>query len=196
MKEAWLRTRRYFWAAVGLFVLAALGGWLLPAAFPAQAGQFTDLINSKLAPLLRRIEETGPGGGVLVIFLNNLRAAALTVALGFTLVFPAISMGLNGFVVGFVLSAALSTHQLTPLQTLAVILPHGIFELPALFLATALGWRIGAAFWREVLGRPKPGPGRLAGDLGRLGLLVLGLLGLAAIVEIYVSGSFSPRPLS
>ena len=195
MKEAWLRTRKYFWAAIGLFVLTAAAGWLLPAAFPAQAGQLADLINSKLAPLLRRIRETGPGGGVLVIFLNNLRSAVLTVVLGFTLIFPAISMGVNGFIVGFVLSTALSTHQLTPLQTLAVILPHGIFELPALFLATALGWRIGVAFWRRVIGRPRTESERLVGDLGRLGLVVLGLLGLAAIMEIYVSGSFSPRPL-
>ena len=149
----------------------------------------------ELAPLLRRIRETGPGGGVLVIFLNNLRSAVLTVVLGFTLIFPAISMGVNGFIVGFVLSTALSTHQLTPLQTLAVILPHGIFELPALFLATALGWRIGVASWRRVIGRPRTESERLVGDLGRLGLVVLGLLGLAAIMEIYVSGSFSPRPL-
>ena len=103
-------------------------------------------------------------------------------------------MGVNGFM-AFVLSTALSTHQLTPLQTLAVILPHGIFELPALFLAAALGWRIGVVFSRRVIGRPGTEPGRLIGDLGRLGLVVLGLLGLAAIMEMYVSSAFSPRPL-
>lgn len=195
MREAWLRTRYHFWAAAGLFAAAAAAGWLLPAFFPEQARQLAELVNTRLAPLLRRVEEAGPEGGVLVIFLNNLRAAALTVGLGFTLVFPAVSMGMNGFVAGFVLSAALAARQLTPLQMLAVILPHGIFELPALFLATALGWRIGGAFWRGVLGRPRPGAGRLAGDLGRLGLLVLGLLVLAAIVEIYVSAALSPRPM-
>ena len=197
MREAWQRTRPYFLGAVAIFVLGLILGWSLPYLPGNLGGQLQEKITAvtaaKFAPILRRIREAGPVGGVLIVLANNARAAALTVALGVTLIFPALSIFTNGIVAGFVLSSGVADNRLSLLRALGSVLPHGIFELPALFLAAALGCRFGLALWRRLLGRPVPD--RLAGDLGRLGLLTLVLLAVAAVVEIFVSSAFSPRPL-
>ncbi|MGE5528635.1 MAG: stage II sporulation protein M [Patescibacteria group bacterium] len=189
MIHAWRRARGYFWLGAAVFFAGIVLGALLPALSPGLTRGMLDLMAQKFGPILKQIGELGPAGGVLVIFANNLRAALVTMAAGFTLILPAVALFLNGLLVGLTAvrgRAALGGFLLT-------VLPHGVLELPALFLASALGWRMGAVFWREVLGRFRSGELReLLGDLKRLGPVLLALLAAASLIEILVSAWLAP----
>lgn len=73
----------------------------------------------------------------LALFGNNLRAMVMTVLYGFIpfLYLPALSLGLNAALIGML--AALIDGQW--LLLLAGLVPHGIFEVPALLLSLAAG---------------------------------------------------------
>ena len=114
----------------------------------------------------------------LALFGNNLRAMVMTVLYGFIpfLYLPALSLGLNAAIIGML--AALMDGQW--LLLLAGLVPHGIFEVPALLLSLAAG----LCLCRNGKGMMKP----LLLDLLRVvGLLVVPLLALAAVMEAYVT---------
>ncbi len=77
------------------------------------------------------------------IFWNNVRAAFVGMIGGIAFGLIPVGIGImNGLVLGYV--GALVTAEVG-LSSLWRLLPHGIFELPALFLALALGLRLGVA---------------------------------------------------
>lgn len=77
------------------------------------------------------------------IFLNNVRAAFVGVLGGILFGFIPLGIALmNGAVLGYV-GALVSAEE--GFGAMWRLLPHGIFELPALFFALALGMRLGVA---------------------------------------------------
>jgi uncharacterized membrane protein SpoIIM required for sporulation len=90
--------------------------------------------------------------GVLFFFKHNLKVA-------FLLWTGAITLGtttlVNLFSNGFILGSAVKTvaNQLELTETLSLILPHGIFEIPALIIAGAAGFKIPYELLRFVLGK-------------------------------------------
>jgi stage II sporulation protein M len=85
---------------------------------------------------------------VLFIFIRNSFSAALSIGLGFLLgIIPLIGAVTNGILFGTLISLLIGAGNAWALLTL---LPHGIFELPAVFFAWGLGlWR-GAWFFQKV----------------------------------------------
>ena len=75
------------------------------------------------------------------IFLNNLRTSFFLTVLGIIFFIPILINVMNGLIVGIILKEKIS--QGASPSIILSLLPHGIFELPAIFLATALGLRIG-----------------------------------------------------
>lgn len=74
------------------------------------------------------------------IFLNNLQASAIAYYLGLLFaIVPLFIIFANGLIIGLILP--LSEQPL--FQTILKLIPHGVFELPAIFLAVALGIRLG-----------------------------------------------------
>jgi ABC-type transport system involved in multi-copper enzyme maturation permease subunit len=124
------------------------------------------------------------------IFSSNVRSLALftlggLISFGAAAVIPLfLAVGIIGFVVGGGFAQGMN-----PAVFLALFWPHGILELPAALIATAVGLRVGAG----VLAPPQ---GFSLGDtlLQRLAdflkvfiLLVMPLLLVAAFVEFYVT---------
>jgi uncharacterized membrane protein SpoIIM required for sporulation len=125
------------------------------------------------------------------LFLFNVRATVLFLLAGlisfatFGVVLFMVNMALMGGVLG-----AASLIHLSPLTVFAVaILPHGMFEITAVCLATAAVLKLGA-----VLVTPQPD--RSLGEVFLLSLadwfrvfigLVAPLLAVAAVVEVYVT---------
>lgn len=69
---------------------------------------------------------------VVAIFLQNASSAFLAIAFGFVLgLIPALGAFFNGIVLGAII-------HLDPLH-IVMIIPHGLFELPAVFIAWGLG---------------------------------------------------------
>src|SRR5690606_33222747 len=98
-------------------------------------GQIRDQIEQSDTPTLTAI---------MVIFLNNVRAVLVMMILGIFLgLFPVFSMLFNGVLIGFTLrlqeAADLSLMDLI----FRGLLPHGILELPAIFIAAGYGLRLG-----------------------------------------------------
>lgn len=76
----------------------------------------------------------------LGLLSNNVRACALTMVYGLIpfLHLPAMALGVNAMLLG-VLAAWYVTEGISMAGYLAAVVPHGVFELPALVLAFAMG---------------------------------------------------------
>lgn len=122
----------------------------------------------------------------LALFGNNLRAMVLSTLYGFIpfLYLPALSMGVNAILLGMVASSVNGQWLLLA----AGILPHGIFELPALCLSLAAGLCLCQNINRYIRKNEKGVMTPLLLNILRVtGLVVVPLLVIAAITESYVT---------
>ena len=163
-----------------LLVLAYAAGRLFPDIPVTVISAFNeDIAGSGI------VQEDG-SFNVLALFTNNLRAMVLGVLYGFIpfLYLPALALGVNAAILGML--ASLIDGQWLLLA--AGILPHGIFELPALFLSLAAGLclckNINVYIRKNEKGVMKP---LLLNILRVVALLVLPLLVIAAVMETYVT---------
>ncbi|MHC1635835.1 MAG: stage II sporulation protein M [Candidatus Methanospirareceae archaeon] len=109
----------------------------------------------------------------VIIFLNNFSKCLLNVLLGPLIgIFPLMSTLVNGSLIGYFIKDR-------GFIVLLMILPHGIFEIPAFLLSAAAGLRIG----REVLKKRRRLLREFEGGFYILFYIVLPLLFLAAIIE-------------
>ncbi len=163
-----------------LVVLAYIAGRLFPDIPVTVIGAFNEVVAGSGI-----VQEDG-SFDVLALFGNNLRAMVLSILYGFIpfLYLPALSMGVNAAIIGML--AAMIDGQWLLLA--AGILPHGIFELPALFLSLAAGLclcrNINVYIRKNEKGIMKP---LLLNILRVVVLLVVPLLVLAAVAETYVT---------
>ena len=180
--------RRWFAGAVALFFAGVLLGFAAAASEPAR-------VMAQLTPvlvLLRSIgEEVNASGSpvhrALVIYQNNLVSAMRMMAGGIVVgLLPAAGSLVNGVLLGIVvgLGSRLSPLASSPGLFLLSILPHGVFELPALWLGGAWGMRLGLKWLApDALGRRKAVLGRSAIEAAQVFALVAALLLVAAFVE-------------
>ena len=81
------------------------------------------------------------------IFFNNLQSSFFGMISGiFVGIFPAFFAVFNGYILGFV--ASLTTES-DGIGVLWRILPHGIFELPAVFIVLGFGFKIGKTIFQN-----------------------------------------------
>jgi stage II sporulation protein M len=75
------------------------------------------------------------------IFLKNLLVVVMCVALGYLTrgMVPFLVCATNGVIIGAVCTLLVTHNAGSVLMVLSAILPHGIIELPAIFLACAIG---------------------------------------------------------
>lgn len=161
----------YIYLAIGLFLAAALVTFVFPSKFV-----FLD-------ELLREIAQKVSGLNlyelIVYIFQNNFSAALFSVLLGVLLgVFPIMNSISNGAILGYVFARVFQSEGLFALWR---ILPHGIFELPAIFISFGLGIKLG--FFVFAKDNKNELLYRLDRSLKVLVFVVLPLLIIAAIVE-------------
>jgi uncharacterized membrane protein SpoIIM required for sporulation len=162
-----LRTvKAYVFLAAALFLVGALIGMLLPEVSRAQIAvfkEFAEGFKDKSAPAL-----------VLAIFLNNLGASALALLAGGLLgLVPLIAALVNGMLLGgFLLFAPDLVWR---------ILPHGLLELPAVFISWGVGMWVG--LWVLQPGRLRALKERLHKGMRIFIVLVLPMLVVAALIE-------------
>lgn len=178
LRLGWREHRRYVGLsallfAVGLGLGAALVGRFDLFAWLGLEG-FGDVVPAELT--------------VAGLWLNNARALLVMVAGALTGgLLTAFGLVFNGVVLGYV---GLPIAERLGVGFVAVgVLPHGIVELPALFLGAAVALRIVTNAGRRLAGSRDAVLGR-SGWL-RAGLLVavaLGMLAVAAVIEVHVTG--------
>ncbi len=126
---------------------------------------------------------------LLALFGNNLRATLVSVLYGFIpfIYLTALALGMNALILG-----VLAAYYINSGTSLAIyfagIVPHGIFELPALLLAFAMGLMLCKRITQFVRKNTKGIMVPLLKNCARAYLMhVLPLLTVAAVVEVYVT---------
>jgi uncharacterized membrane protein SpoIIM required for sporulation/ABC-type transport system involved in multi-copper enzyme maturation permease subunit len=187
--RAILRRSRLALVAVSLgLVLAAYVGYVLAARYPFPPDMLRQEISAEAF-----IQSQNLGLFSLTawdVFVHNVRvlvAAALLAVFSFGTLAIALLM-LPLAVIFFLLVQAAPIYN-PVLFFVAGVLPHGVLELPAAIIATALAVRLGATFISPPRGMTV-GEGWLwaLADFFKVFLaLVLPLLALAAVLEVYVT---------
>jgi stage II sporulation protein M len=175
-------SQRYIYVVIGLFVVSAVLGYV----FSSRLG----FIDKFLRDLLLQTQDMGGFELTFFILQNNLMSGFLSFVLGiFFGVFPLITTLTNGVVLGYVFSR---TVEIVGVFELWRILPHGIFELPAIFIALGIGLRFGGAIFSGKRGYVKE---QFYKGINVFLMIVLPLLIVAAIIEgiliaLFISGRF------
>ena|SRR3972149_4548132 len=147
--ESWnylKESRKFIYAVVILFLVSFLVGFFVPAP-----EKITELIRSFVEKLLKETEGMSQFELMRFIFLNNLKSSFSGIVFGaFLGIFPIVSTMLNGYLVGFVSMVSAKSGGIFVLWKL---LPHGIFELPAVFISLGMGLKFGTfAFQKDKSG--------------------------------------------
>lgn len=136
LHQSWsyLKTCRIFVIAIALvFIVLMVFAFLFSSFF-----SFLDIF---LQELIKKTEGLSAGGLIEFILLNNARSAFFGIFLGIALgVFPVLHAIANGSILGYVFARV---YQVSGFADFWRILPHGIFELPAIFIALGLGLKLG-----------------------------------------------------
>ena len=163
---------------VPLFIAFIVAGFLLPK--PLQEG-FTETLGRQFEPVL----SLPPVLLMIMIFLNNVLKCLAAMLLGvFFGVAPILFVAANGLVIGLVSSSFASVRG--PLATAAAILPHGVIEIPAFIISSAIGLRLGMKFYRRIRGEHSLGAELVTALLFFFVYLVPAFL-VAAFIEAYVT---------
>jgi uncharacterized membrane protein SpoIIM required for sporulation len=133
----------YLIASTSLFLGAVLLSFIFTAVSPDNASAF---MPQELIDGINNFSDTGRKWDSAIqsssIMTNNIQVGFLAFALGVTLgVGTCYIMILNGFILGG--AAALALNKGISVQFWALILPHGVFELFAIFVCGASGLLIG-----------------------------------------------------
>nr|WP_325194949.1 stage II sporulation protein M [uncultured Oscillibacter sp.] len=174
-------------SAIAFFTLAVLA-FIICLALPDLRQRLVDYTLSMMGGL--DIQDQSGTLSAPALLSNNIRACVFTMMYGLIpfLLLPALSLGVNAMLLG-VLGAWYVSEGVSPLVYLAAVIPHGIFELPALILAFATGLYVCGQVTRLCRGNKE---GLHVWDclllMSRVLLLVLlPLLAAAAVVEAYVT---------
>lgn len=174
-KQSWnyvAASWRYIFFIIVVFFLSAIFG----AVFHERLNYILDV--------LREIAATTSGLNfwqlVIFIFFNNLRAALFGMLGGiFFGIFPFFNAMTNGIVLGFVLQ---KVGEKAGILEFWRVLPHGIFELPAIFISLGLGVRIGMFIFSKNL--RKSFVFEVKNGFQAFLFIILPLLMAAAIIEV------------
>lgn len=185
-----LRTdfRKVFIGCLLAMALAIILGFVVGSLSP-------ETVNTVLEQFMAMVEDAGimdSDGNIspFGLLTNNWSAMLLAVVYGFVpfLFLPAISIVSNGLLIGL-LAAWYHGNGISMGLYLAGILPHGIFELPALVIAAACGVCLCRNMSRIVTSSPRRVPMvELLSNLLRVLLfLVMPMTVVAAFLEAYVT---------
>lgn len=158
--------KRPFWLCTLAFLLLCAGSYALLGRYAAQAAEI-------YASFARMVEDSGladAAGNIqaLGLFANNLRAAGMGLLAGMVpfIFLPALVLLVNAAVIGAVLAFTGGMGADVGSLILRGILPHGVFELPAVLLSCAMGLCLCRTVTAQV--RRRPGTPRIEEELRRL----------------------------
>lgn len=135
-------SRNFIYAIIIIFFLFSFIGFFTPT--PEIIEQ---QILKFIQELLERTQDMSQGDLITFILLNNLQSSFTGMIFGFFLgIFPMLAVITNGYLLGFVASESVKVEGVLILWRL---LPHGIFELPAIFISLGLGLKLGTFIFQR-----------------------------------------------
>ena len=180
----------YISASLTLFAAGMVLGLVVVYRIPGLADRFADT----LANFVQMFSAMPPWKLVGAIFINNAVKTLLAILLGTVLgLAPGIFLLANGVALGVALSLSIQARGVW--LSILAILPHGVLELPAVFLGTSIGLLLGMQTIKRLRGRSEtPMPSELGPAVRFYCTVIVPLLLLAALVEVFVTAAIvSPR---
>ncbi len=173
--------RGYILFAVALFALTTMMGYFAAEIDPEMAASWT-----KELEMLKWIMNQPPILIMIIIFLKNLLSCAMAILLGLGLgLVPLLVVTSNGFLLGIVSYGVIQKAGV--LYLLAGILPHGIIELPTVFLSIAIGFRLGHLLIFTLLREEADLSGETRIAVHFLLRWIMPLLLVAAAIETFIT---------
>ena len=172
-----VESRNFVYSIVGIFLAFSLLSYFVhpPESVSRQIIDF-------IMELLERTKDMNQRELIGFIFLNNLQSSFFGMILGIFFGIPSVMVALiNGYLLGFVANLVVGSEGILSLLRL---FPHGIFELPAVFVSLGMGLKIGSFVFREK--RLKCLKDYMSNSARVFFFVVIPLLLTAAIIE----GSF------
>ena len=135
-------SKNFIYATILIFFITFLFGFFV---------SLPELITNQILEFIQELLEKTRGMSQFeltrFIFLNNLQSSFVVLVFGMVLgIYPLMATIANGFILGFVASIAVSSEGFFILWR---IFPHGIFELPAIFISFGLGLKIGTFIFQK-----------------------------------------------
>jgi stage II sporulation protein M len=165
-------SREYVFVAIAVFILATVVG----AVFRENLA----FIEPYLRELLDKTSGLNTFEMIFFILQNNSQTSFIALISGAVFgIFPLVSDVINGVVLGYVLAMV---SEAAGVWSVWRILPHGIFELPAIFISFGMGIKLGFSLFlrKESVREFKR---RFYNSVNVFLMIVLPLLIVAAIIE-------------
>lgn len=170
----------YVAVVVGVFVLFFMFGFIFPYIAPPELlNPILDQIRELIEQIIKETEGKGFVEMWAFIFWNNVSIAFFAAMFGFFFaIVPIFLLMSNGVMIGLI--SSLVTREVG-LFSLWRLLPHGVFEIPAIIISFAIGIKFGAFIFNKNIGETFFE--RLKGTFRVFFLIIVPLLVLAAIIE-------------
>ena len=165
----------YFIISITLFALISLIGFIFPIFFEEQ-------IIKIIEEIINQTQGLSPLELTRFIMLNNIKSAFFAMIFGIYLgLLPIAVIVLNAYVLGFISNKTVASEGIFILWRL---FPHGIFEIPAVLLSTAMGLNLGF-FLLTYQGKNKLEEflNQIKKSLITFTLVIIPLLVIAGIIE-------------
>ena len=134
----------YIVFGLGVFALTFIIGFIYPNIFRSEILGFIE-------KLMLMFEGKGTAEMTWMIFFNNFKASFFAIILGIGIgIFPLVTLVINGYLLGFV---SREVAGIGGIATLWQLLPHGIFELPAVLFSIGIGLKIGGDMFYGDIGK-------------------------------------------
>jgi stage II sporulation protein M len=132
----------FVFSVIILFFVFVLIGFFVSAP-----ESVAEQIRKFIEELLKQTEGMSATELIGFIISNNLQTSFFGMIFGVILgIFPLLLIMSNGYLLGFVSKLSVQTDGFLSLWRL---LPHGIFELPAVFISLGLGMKIGSFIFQK-----------------------------------------------
>jgi stage II sporulation protein M len=179
--------RPYLLVIITLFLLATAAGYvsayLDPSIIDELMGQFEESYGW--------IAEETPTMIMLFIFANNTINSFIAMLLGtFFGIWPVIFILINGFFIGVVVFSSVQEYGI--LVVLSALLPHGIIELPMIFISASMGLRLGIFAFQKIFKIEEKEirfKYELFSAIRFFVIVIVPLLFIAAIIETFITST-------
>lgn len=130
--------KNYLLISTGLFILSYAIGSLYAVYYPEQSAANMETILKGFS----WVKELDSFWLFIYIAVNNIVKGflAMIAGVGYGLV-PSLFLASNGFIIGLTVQKILETHSIV--YVAAILLPHGIIEIPMIIISIAIGMKIG-----------------------------------------------------
>ena len=174
--------KSYILVITFVFFLSTALGFVQSSTDPDFAMQSLDEV-SKLFDI---IKDLTPLEIMLFIFFNNAIKSLIILMLGIGFgILPLLFIAYNGYIIGVVVYMVSGENGIS--YVLSAILPHGILELPLVFISAAIGLKMGYLLFSSIKGQPVDIKTEFSRGVKFYFYRIMPLLFVAAVIETFVT---------